>query len=124
MRPIGADTLVALLEAGLDRVVLIDCRPFVDYNTSHILEAVNVNCSKLMKRRLQQDKVQITELLQHAAKRKVRQRPLLAGWVYRTWNLTGTHRTTRVPVPLQAGHMTIAQPGRDGCDRYDANPAQ
>ena len=78
VRSVGADTLVALLEAGLDRVVLVDCRPFVDYNTSHILEAVNVNCSKLMKRRLQQDKVQITELLQHAARRKVRQRPPLA----------------------------------------------
>lgn len=75
VRPIGADTLVALLEAGLDQVVLVDCRPFVDYNTSHILEAINVNCSKLMKRRLQQDKVQIGELLQHAAKRKVRLRP-------------------------------------------------
>ncbi|CAF90678.1 unnamed protein product, partial [Tetraodon nigroviridis] len=71
VRPIGADTLVALLEAGLDQVVLVDCRPFVDYNTSHILEAINVNCSKLMKRRLQQDKVQIGELLQHAAKRKL-----------------------------------------------------
>lgn len=76
VRPIGADALVALLEAGLDQVVLVDCRPFVDYNTSHILEAVNVNCSKLMKRRLQQDKVQISELLQHAAKTKVRLRPL------------------------------------------------
>ncbi|KAM7367436.1 hypothetical protein PAMP_015338 [Pampus punctatissimus] len=71
VRPIGAETLVALLEGGLDRVVLIDSRPFVDYNTSHILEAVNVNCSKLMKRRLQQDKVQIAELLQHSAKKKL-----------------------------------------------------
>uniref|UniRef100_A0A8C6UYH8 Dual specificity phosphatase 16 n=1 Tax=Neogobius melanostomus TaxID=47308 RepID=A0A8C6UYH8_9GOBI len=62
-------TNMALLEGGLDRVVLIDSRPFVDYNSSHILEAVNVNCSKLMKRRLQQDKVQITELLQHSAKK-------------------------------------------------------
>uniref|UniRef100_A0A8C6V5D2 Dual specificity phosphatase 16 n=1 Tax=Neogobius melanostomus TaxID=47308 RepID=A0A8C6V5D2_9GOBI len=69
VRPIGAEALVALLEGGLDRVVLIDSRPFVDYNSSHILEAVNVNCSKLMKRRLQQDKVQITELLQHSAKK-------------------------------------------------------
>lgn len=68
---IGPDGLVALLEGGLDRVLLIDSRPFVDYNTSHILEAVNVNCSKLMKRRLQQDKVQIAELLQHSAKKKV-----------------------------------------------------
>ncbi|XP_053719485.1 dual specificity protein phosphatase 16 [Synchiropus splendidus] len=71
VRPIGAEALVALLEGGLDRVVLIDSRPFVDYNASHILEAVNVNCSKLMKRRLQQDKVQITELLQHSAKNKL-----------------------------------------------------
>ncbi|XP_047431715.1 dual specificity protein phosphatase 16 [Mugil cephalus] len=71
VRPIGAEALVALLEGGLDRVVLIDSRPFVDYNCSHILEAVNVNCSKLMKRRLQQDKVQIPELLQHSAKNKL-----------------------------------------------------
>ncbi|XP_062338570.1 dual specificity protein phosphatase 16 [Osmerus eperlanus] len=71
VRPIGAEGLVSLLEGGLDRVLLIDSRPFVDYNCSHILEAVNVNCSKLMKRRLQQDKVQIAELLQHSAKKKL-----------------------------------------------------
>ncbi|XP_040004158.1 dual specificity protein phosphatase 16 [Xiphias gladius] len=71
VQPIRAEALVALLEGGLDRVVLIDSRPFVDYNASHILEAVNVNCSKLMKRRLQQDKVQIAELLQHSAKKKL-----------------------------------------------------
>ncbi|XP_064878130.1 uncharacterized protein LOC135573003 [Oncorhynchus nerka] len=70
VRPIGAEGLVALLEGGLDSVLLIDSRPFVEYNSSHILEAVNVNCSKLMKRRLQQDKVQINELLQHSAKKK------------------------------------------------------
>ncbi|KAM9846159.1 dual specificity protein phosphatase 16 [Aulostomus maculatus] len=71
VRTIGPEALVALLEGGLDRVLLIDSRPFVDYNASHILEAVNVNCSKLMKRRLQQDKVQIAELLQHSAKKKL-----------------------------------------------------
>ncbi|KAM8907842.1 dual specificity protein phosphatase 16 [Spinachia spinachia] len=70
-RPIGAQALVVLLEGGLDRVLLIDSRPFVDFNAAHILEAVNVNCSKLMKRRLQQDKVQIHELLQHSSKNKL-----------------------------------------------------
>lgn len=113
MRPIGADTLVALLEAGLDRLVLIDCRPFVDYNASHILEAVNVNCSKLMKRRLQQDKVQLPELLQHAAKKKVRPRPLLA------WQ-----EPQRVPLPLR-GHRCWShdRQSRSGvCDRYEAHP--
>uniref|UniRef100_A0A8C5KH47 Dual specificity phosphatase 16 n=1 Tax=Jaculus jaculus TaxID=51337 RepID=A0A8C5KH47_JACJA len=65
------ERLVALLESGTEKVLLIDSRPFVDYNTSHILEAININCSKLMKRRLQQDKVLITELIQHSAKHKV-----------------------------------------------------
>ncbi|KAL0964897.1 hypothetical protein UPYG_G00274090 [Umbra pygmaea] len=71
VHPIGAEGLVALLERGLDSVLLIDSRPFVEYNSAHILEAVNVNCSKLMKRRLQQDKVQVNELLQHSAKKKL-----------------------------------------------------
>ncbi|KAJ3612342.1 hypothetical protein NHX12_020618 [Muraenolepis orangiensis] len=71
VRPITAEALVALLESGLDRVLLIDSRSFVDYNASHVLEAVNVNCSKLMKRRLQQDKVHIAELLQHSANNKL-----------------------------------------------------
>lgn len=68
---IVTERLVALLESGTEKVLLIDSRPFVEYNTSHILEAININCSKLMKRRLQQDKVLITELIQHSAKQKV-----------------------------------------------------
>lgn len=67
---IVTERLVALLESGAEKVLLIDSRPFVEYNTSHILEAININCSKLMKRRLQQDKVLITELIQHSAKQK------------------------------------------------------
>lgn len=64
--------LVTWLESSMEKLLLIDSRPFVEYNMSHILEAINVNCSKLMKRRLQQDKVLITELIQHSAKQKVR----------------------------------------------------
>ncbi|XP_077166894.1 dual specificity protein phosphatase 16 [Paroedura picta] len=70
-RVIAAERLVALLESGTEKLLLIDSRPFVEYNTSHILYAININCSKLMKRRLQQDKVLITELIQHSAKHKV-----------------------------------------------------
>ncbi|XP_054255757.1 dual specificity protein phosphatase 16 [Indicator indicator] len=66
-----AEKLVALLEGGTEKLLLIDSRPFVEYNTSHILDAININCSKLMKRRLQQDKVLITELIQHSAKHKI-----------------------------------------------------
>ncbi|PKU34006.1 dual specificity protein phosphatase 16 [Limosa lapponica baueri] len=68
---IVTEKLVALLESGTEKLLLIDSRPFVEYNTSHILDAININCSKLMKRRLQQDKVLITELIQHSAKHKV-----------------------------------------------------
>nr|XP_056718446.1 dual specificity protein phosphatase 16 [Euleptes europaea] len=70
-RLMAAERLVALLESGTEKLLLIDSRPFVEYNTSHILYAININCSKLMKRRLQQDKVLITELIQHSAKHKV-----------------------------------------------------
>ncbi|NWU31731.1 DUS16 phosphatase, partial [Dyaphorophyia castanea] len=68
---IAAEKLVALLESGTEKLLLIDSRPFVEYNTSHVLDAININCSKLMKRRLQQDKVLITELIQHSAKHKI-----------------------------------------------------
>ncbi|XP_005988726.1 dual specificity protein phosphatase 16 [Latimeria chalumnae] len=68
---ITVERLVGMLESGTEKVLLIDSRPFVEYNNSHILDAININCSKLMKRRLQQDKVVITELIQHSAKQKI-----------------------------------------------------
>ncbi|XP_063164406.1 dual specificity protein phosphatase 16 [Candoia aspera] len=70
-RLVTGERLVAWLESGMEKLLLIDSRPFVEYNMSHILEAISINCSKLMKRRLQQDKVLITELIQHSAKQKV-----------------------------------------------------
>nr|XP_033808094.1 dual specificity protein phosphatase 16 [Geotrypetes seraphini]XP_033808095.1 dual specificity protein phosphatase 16 [Geotrypetes seraphini] len=70
-RLMAAEKLVALLEGATEKVLLIDSRPFVEFNTAHVLDAININCSKLMKRRLQQDKVLITELIQHSAKQKV-----------------------------------------------------
>uniref|UniRef100_A0A2D4J3H5 Protein-serine/threonine phosphatase n=2 Tax=Micrurus TaxID=8634 RepID=A0A2D4J3H5_MICLE len=68
---ITGERLVTWLESSMEKLLLIDSRPFVEYNMSHILEATNIHCSKLMKRRLQQDKVLITELIQHSAKQKV-----------------------------------------------------
>ncbi|XP_060695816.1 dual specificity protein phosphatase 16 isoform X1 [Hemiscyllium ocellatum] len=68
---VTAEKLVGLLESNIEKVLIIDSRSFVEYNASHILDAVNINCSKLMKRRLQQDKVQIIELIQHSAKQKI-----------------------------------------------------
>lgn len=60
---VDSDSLVELLKAGLDKVLLIDSRSFLEHNTSRIQQSVNVCCSKLVKRRLQQNKVHIKEFL-------------------------------------------------------------
>ncbi|XP_064169144.1 dual specificity protein phosphatase 8-like isoform X1 [Anguilla rostrata] len=69
----GMDTkrLAGLLQRGAGRTLVIDSRTFSEYNASHVLSSVNVCCSKLVKRRLQQDKVTVTELLQPNSKVKV-----------------------------------------------------
>ncbi|KAI1903973.1 hypothetical protein AGOR_G00000910 [Albula goreensis] len=63
--------LAGLLQRGAARTLVIDSRTFSEYNASHVLSSVNVCCSKLVKRRLQQDKVTVTELLQPNSKVKV-----------------------------------------------------
>ncbi|KAL3883629.1 hypothetical protein ACJMK2_029872 [Sinanodonta woodiana] len=55
--------LEKLLKTGMEKTLLIDSRSFLEYNTSHIQQSVNVCCSKLVKRRLQRDKVHIKDLL-------------------------------------------------------------
>ncbi|KAK3098781.1 hypothetical protein FSP39_023058 [Pinctada imbricata] len=57
------DILVTLLRTSLDKILLIDSRSFLEYNTSRIQQSVNLCCSKLVKKKLQQDKVHISELL-------------------------------------------------------------
>lgn len=64
--------LASLLRNGAEGTLVIDSRSFVEYNSWHVLSSVNICCSKLVKRRLQQDKVSITELIQPASKMKVR----------------------------------------------------
>ncbi|XP_064609226.1 tyrosine-protein phosphatase vhp-1-like [Liolophura sinensis] len=51
--------------SGVQKLLLIDSRSFLEFNTCHIQQSVNVCCSKLVKRRLQQDKVHIKDLLSH-----------------------------------------------------------
>nr|KAF6395188.1 dual specificity phosphatase 10 [Rousettus aegyptiacus] len=44
--------------------VIIDCRPFMEYNKSHIQGAVHVNCAdKISRRRLQQGKIAVLDLI-------------------------------------------------------------
>lgn len=63
--------LASLIQRGTGRLLVIDSRTFSEYNASHVQGAINVCCSKLVKRRLQQDKVPVTELLQPNSKVKV-----------------------------------------------------
>lgn len=44
--------------------VIIDCRPFMEYNKSHIQGAVHINCAdKISRRRLQQGKIAVLDLI-------------------------------------------------------------
>ncbi|XP_048462982.1 dual specificity protein phosphatase 8-like isoform X1 [Rhincodon typus] len=68
---IDAQKLASLLRSGVGATLVIDSRSFVEYNTSHVLNSVNICCSKLVKRRLQQDKFSIAELIQPSGKMKM-----------------------------------------------------
>lgn len=46
-----------IVESDTQGLLIIDCRSFLEYNTSHVQKAVSINTSKLVKRRLQQNKV-------------------------------------------------------------------
>ncbi|XP_054159108.1 dual specificity protein phosphatase 16-like [Oppia nitens] len=62
---IESNQLADITVNRLDNILIIDSRSFLEYNTCHISYAVNVNCSKIVKRRLQQNKISINELLVH-----------------------------------------------------------
>ncbi|XP_069752434.1 dual specificity protein phosphatase 8-like isoform X2 [Narcine bancroftii] len=68
---IDSQKLANLLQNGMEGTLVIDSRSFVEYNASHVLNSVNICCSKLVKRRLQQDKFSITELIQPSCKMKI-----------------------------------------------------
>lgn len=63
---IESDGLKQKLESsrtGHKTFVVIDCRPFISYNMSHISGAININCSdRFNRRRLQQGKVTLADL--------------------------------------------------------------
>ena len=49
--------------SDLHEIMLFDCRPFLAYSSRHIAGAVNVNCSGIVKKRLQQGKVALADLV-------------------------------------------------------------
>ncbi|XP_015922369.1 uncharacterized protein [Parasteatoda tepidariorum] len=60
---VDAHQLAALVRNRNDNALILDGRSFLEYNASHIVNAINVGCAKLMKRRLQQEKLSIEDFL-------------------------------------------------------------
>ncbi|CAL1269795.1 unnamed protein product, partial [Larinioides sclopetarius] len=57
--------LASVIRSRNESVLIIDGRSFLEHNSCHIATAVNVCCSKIVKRRLQQDKLSVKDLLMH-----------------------------------------------------------
>jgi hypothetical protein len=55
---VSPSLLAEMLHSGnLDSILIIDSRSFLEYNSSHVRSSVNIGCSKIVKRRLEQNKV-------------------------------------------------------------------
>ncbi|GFT74950.1 dual specificity protein phosphatase 16 [Nephila pilipes] len=55
--------LASIVRNRIDNALILDSRSFLEYNASHVINAINVGCAKLMKRRLQQEKLCIEDFL-------------------------------------------------------------
>ena len=58
--------LASLIEENLERVLVIDSRSFLEYNDSHVQGSINIQSSKLIRKRLEQNKLNIIDLLKDA----------------------------------------------------------
>ncbi|KAF2884024.1 hypothetical protein ILUMI_22142 [Ignelater luminosus] len=59
----GLTTKLDTTRPGPRTFLILDCRPFISYNMSHISGAINVNCSdRFNRRRLQQGKATLADL--------------------------------------------------------------
>lgn len=68
---IDVHQLAAVVKNQIENVLIIDSRSFLEFNTCHVCNAINVCCSKIVKRRLQQDKVSVKDLLIHCCQFEV-----------------------------------------------------
>ena len=60
---LSVDELVEIMFCGGQHVLVADTRSILEYNDNHIRGAVNVSCSKLVKRKLQNDIISVIDLL-------------------------------------------------------------
>lgn len=60
---INCHQVAALVRDCVEKAFVIDSRSFLEFNLCHILHSFNVCCSKIVKRRLEQGKISVKELL-------------------------------------------------------------
>ena len=58
--------LATLLDQKIFNLLLVDSRSFLEYNDSHVIGSVNIQSSKLVRKRLEQNKISIVDLLENA----------------------------------------------------------
>ncbi|CAG0880182.1 unnamed protein product [Cyprideis torosa] len=63
VREVNGEHLAWMMSNSREKIMVLDCRSFLEFNNGHIDNAVNVWCSKLLNRRLQQNKVSAREIL-------------------------------------------------------------
>jgi len=66
VKTVNSQQMAAIVRNPKNKVLIIDSRSFLEYNDFHVVGAVNVCCSKLVKRRLQHDKVSVRDFLLHS----------------------------------------------------------
>ncbi|XP_078413135.1 dual specificity protein phosphatase 10 [Cetorhinus maximus] len=93
--------------------VIIDCRPFMEYNKSHIQGAVHINCSdKISRRRLQQGKITVLDLISCREGKDSYQRIFSKEIIVYDEN---TNEPNRV-MPSQPLHIVLESLKREGKD--------
>ncbi|XP_066982371.1 uncharacterized protein [Macrobrachium rosenbergii] len=66
IKTITPHKLASLIKSKSDKALIIDSRTFCEFNTSHVLNSINVWSSKIRKKRLQQDSISVHDYLQQA----------------------------------------------------------
>ncbi len=59
---LAAQKLMIMIE-GKENLLVVDSRSFLEYNDGHVLGSVNIQSSKLIRKRLEQNKLSINDLL-------------------------------------------------------------